>query len=134
VSNYVVAYVRAFSGSSAEKPPQEMSIRDDLGFTYRMIVENTSYVPYDPASVGLLSGNVTAQQLIVRMAQLNSRDIRLTYRWPVLPTGDTGPGRQTFRIFSGGTMIFTQGDFIEPNGPQLWFFRPTTYTTNYVFQ
>jgi hypothetical protein len=132
VSNYIVAYVRAFSGSSAEKPPQEMSIRQDLGFTYRMIVENDEYVPYDPASVGMLPGvtNVTAQMRVIQMAQINSRDLRLTYRWPVLPNNETGLGRQTFRVFTGGTMAYTN----EPNGPRLWFFQPATYYTNYIFQ
>jgi type II secretory pathway pseudopilin PulG len=129
VSNYIVAYVRAFSGSAAEKPPQEMSIRKDLGFTYRMIAENDGYVPYDPASVGMLPGvtNVTAQMRVVQLAQINSRDIRLTYRWPVLPNGETGLGRQTFRFFTGGTLAFTTGDAIEPTGPLLWFCQPMTY-------
>src|SRR5262249_262649 len=110
MSNYVIAYVRAFSGSASEKPPQEYEVRRDLAFEYRMIGENDNYVPYDPTSVVLPGQTNVVNTLILRNALAFSRDVRLTFRWPVLPNNDTGNERQTFRVFTGGRMIFSQGD------------------------
>ena len=37
----------------------------------------------------------------------NAHDLRLTFRWPLLPNGDAGNGRQTFRTFCGGQLFQT---------------------------
>ena len=54
--------------------------------------------------------------------QDNSRDLRLTFRWPVLPNESVGNGRQTFRVLSGGQLTPT-----NDAGQILYFFEPSTY-------
>ena len=120
------AYVRSISGPASEKPPQADSVRDDLGFTYRMIVEIASYVPFDTYGTNVAftpTNSALARLQIVNALQRNSSDMRLTFRWPVLPTGDTGNGRQSFRLFTGGS----ETNYNLPNCPPLYFFQPTTY-------
>lgn len=135
-SNYVIAYVRAFSGSAVEKSPQLNETILDAAFTYRLIVENISYVPLDPGSIDLspaATNTMNAQQLAARLdqahkaqlLQTNSHDLRLTFRWPLLPNGDLGNGRASFRAFTGG-WLFPTADFYVPKQP-LFFFQSATY-------
>src|SRR5262249_29500920 len=135
---YIVAYVRGMSGPAVEKSPQTNYDVLANAFTYRMIVENWAYVPVDPTSIDYFSpatNGLTAQEIQVRrdnamrisnLSTNNAHDLRLTFRWPVFPTGDTGNERQTFRIFTGGSMtnIFDPSD----PGPQpLYFLQPSVY-------
>jgi type II secretory pathway pseudopilin PulG len=102
-TNYVYAYVRAFSGIAAEKPPQDNLDVRDLAFSYRMVVETTRVGSYDPA---LLYTNRVGQAL-----GRNLQDVRLLFRWPLkesvtpntpLDRPETGSGRLAFRSeFSG---------------------------------
>ncbi|MGN6554168.1 MAG: type II secretion system protein [Verrucomicrobiota bacterium] len=114
-SNYVVAYVRAMSGAAVEKHPQDNPDVLQDAFTYRMIVENTPYVPTDVAT------NAAAIRTL-RILQENSHDLRLLFRWPVLPNGKIGNGRQTYRLLFGGS-ITNRPEFGQP----LYFFQPSTY-------
>jgi len=115
-SNYMVAYVRALSGSAVEKAPQNNAAVLDNAFTYKMIVQNTPYVPIDPVQLA---------NRAVQILQTNSRDLRLTFRWPLLPNGEVGNSRQTFRAFTGG-WLFPDKDPIF-TGQKLFFFQPSTY-------
>ncbi len=127
-SNYIFAYVRSISGSAAEKPPQADSVRDDLGFSYRMIVEITSYVPFDTYGTNVFftsTNEAVARFAAVSALQRNSSDLRLTFRWPLLANGDAGNGRQTFRLFTGGTQ--TTITLTNEPQPPLYLFQPTTY-------
>jgi hypothetical protein len=135
-SNYLVAYVRGMSGPAVEKFPQDNPEILANTFTYRMIVENVDYLPQDPEStdfgavtnvLDVLARRNNAQR--TRTLQNNSHDIRLTFRWPVYPNGDTGNERQTFRIFTGGTMA-KYFDFYATDQP-LYFLQPTVYTNYY---
>jgi prepilin-type N-terminal cleavage/methylation domain-containing protein len=140
-SNYVVAYVRAFSGSAVEKAPQGNQTIRDAAFTYKLIAENISYVPVDPGLIDLSPAGTAsltnAQQLIGRtnlahraqILQTNSHDLRLTFRWPQLPNGDIGNGRVTFRAFTGGWLLPTKDFYVLPTVPDqpLFFFQPSTY-------
>lgn len=98
-NNYVVAHVRAMSGSATEKSPQRDPDVLDLAFTYRMVIEVMPYVPS--------LGDTNAAFLDVRSAQLrNASDVRLLFRWPVTPR-DIGNGRQTYRqMFVGAWTSF----------------------------
>jgi type II secretory pathway pseudopilin PulG len=112
-SNYIVAYFRAMSGSAVEKPPQNSSVIQEAAFSYRLIAENAWYVPAEvPPAAGI-------PQLDVLRA--NTHDLRLLFRWPVLPTGP-GNGRQTFRLLAGGQLTMT-----NDSGQPLFFIKPTTY-------
>jgi hypothetical protein len=136
-SNYIVAYVRGMSGPAVEKFPQKNLDVLANAFTYRMIVENAYYLPVNPTSTDYFSpatNGLTAQEIQLRRnnamrianLQTNAHDLRLTFRWPVFPTGDTGNERQTFRIFTGGSMtnIF---DPANPDPQPLYFLQPTLY-------
>lgn len=118
-SNYIVAYVRAFSGAAVEKPPQQNDTVVKSAFSYRMIVENVPYVPVQPE----FKTNPVSR-LAFSVLQTNSHDLRLLFRWPVLPNGDVGESRQTFRLFTGG-LLYPGRDDYQPH--PLYFFQPSTY-------
>ncbi len=134
-SNFVVAGVYAISGSAVEKPPQKNQDVLDLAFKYRLIPEIAPYVPLDPASTNFsVLTNPPAQlsatnstEFIARMnrwrevqtLQANSYDIRLSFAWPLQPSG-LGNGRQTFRLFTTGCVTNV------PNSP-LYFIQPSIY-------
>jgi type II secretory pathway pseudopilin PulG len=117
-SNYVVAYVRALSGSAVEKAPQDNQTVLGSAFSYKMIVENFSYVPFDS---NLTNGNLSYYQVLTNL-QANSHDLRLTFRWPLLPNGDIGNSRATFRLFAGGQLMRT-----NDSGQPLNFIQGSTY-------
>lgn len=145
-SNFVVANVRSFSGAAFEKYPQDNTISRDLGLSYRLVPEVTTFG--SPISLGLTNNawdytwvnfnnyptNSPEYWSRVRYAQyarhLNSlHDIRLIFRWPLLPGGRVGnTGRQVYRSSVSGTLQVT----FEPGLSQvpLYFFEPRTYTTN----
>src|SRR5262245_33877914 len=54
---------------------------------------------------------------------LNSRDLRLTFRWPVLPTGEPGNGRHTFRVFTMARLFSTNSPMGQSFQP-LFFLEP----------
>jgi len=116
-SNYIVAIVRSISGPAVEKPPQNETVRDDMAFTYRMIVQNVPYLPVVPRA----ATNVT---FLMATLWTNSHDMRFTFRYPVLPRS-TGNGRQTFRMLMGGHLMPTNDNLVF-NQP-IFLFDPTTY-------
>ena len=141
-SNHVVAYVRSMSGPVAEKAPQTNSAMQDLGLSYRLICDVTPYGTnfFDP--VWLYRGNLNTNSAdyiakynysnVIRTLEGNLHDIRLTFRWPLLPNGDVGPGRQVYRTMVGGLLQGTN-EFGYPSGYPagftnfLFFFQPRTY-------
>ena len=145
-SNYVVAMVRAMSGYAIEKFPQSNPTLLDASFSYRLIPEvvsclqdfplfpfivtnNMLPVPIDPAMVYTNTG-LTAQDFAIQTNTIwnlenNANEIRLTFRWPLLPAGKIGNGRQTFRLLTGGQLMVTN-DFYAPRQP-LYFLKPSFY-------
>lgn len=136
-SNYVIAYVRAFSGSAVSIAPQtNKSILGDA-FTYRMIVENFPYSAIDTNTIcmdcagtnGLTYDDMVARTNFARtiwMLQTNAHDFRLRFRWPVLPNGEIPSyGFLTFRSMAGGTLLQTN----DPNvsAQPLFFVQPSSY-------
>ncbi len=111
-TNQVVAYVRAISGPASDKPPQNNTNVLADAFAYQMVCENLPVPSND--------GNTPYGNRLTN----NLRDLRLTFRWPLLPSGqvpDRG-GRQTFRTQIGGR-VWQAND----NGPTLYFFEPQTF-------
>jgi type II secretory pathway pseudopilin PulG len=129
-SNYVVAYVRAFSGSMVDKSPQTNSIIRGDAFTYRMVVENFPYTPVDtnsfcldcpaaqaainptpPLSADQVTKIMTGRTNLMRtvfMLQTNANDFRLRFRWPVLPNGQIPSyGLLTVRSLVSGALMQT---------------------------
>lgn len=111
-SNHIVAYVHSISGPAVEKPPQTNDIVRNDSFGYKMIVENLpNAVPSD--ALNLYAANLTA----------NLHELRLTFLWPSLPSGNVGYGRQTFRTMVAGQMVQT-----NDNQQMLYFFQPQIFT------
>jgi type II secretory pathway pseudopilin PulG len=53
-------------------------------------------------------------------------DVRLKFSWPVLPNGNVGPGRQTYRSLVASELISPPGSAFK--GISLWYFQPQAYT------
>ena len=138
LSNYVVATIRAISGSAVEKAPQDNPDILSGAFSYRMIVELTSCVPVNTNSIDLVfTNNLTKPQYLDRLhftetvwnMQTNLHDLRLTFRWPLLPTGDLGNGRATFRSLIGGRIASTN-DFYDRGVVTNYFIEPSVYASS----
>jgi len=106
VTNIVEAYVRALSGSAVDKYPQMNPTIREGAFSYKLISEVMPYEP-PPDTNG-----------IAPVLRANLHELRLTFRWPLLPNGNTGFGRQTFRTRVGGQWPATN---------VFYFFDPGTY-------
>ncbi len=103
-TNEVRAFFRAGTGSVGDA-------ESELAFRYQVTIRNYPCVA-NPNNSAFLS-NAIAGQL---------RDIRLDVRWPVLPNGKVGTGRQIFRSMASGTLT---PDPEPPNRPyRFWFLRP----------
>jgi type II secretory pathway pseudopilin PulG len=140
LSNHVVATFRSMSGPAVEKAPQTNSIIQDLGLSYRVIADVSAFGTnfYDPQ--WLYRGQLLTNSPdyiakfnysnVLRNLSLNLRDIRLTFRWPLLPNGDVGPGRQVYRTMVGGRQYATN-DYDNAGRPlaltNLYFFEPRNY-------
>lgn len=137
LSNYIVAYVRAFSGTEVNKPPQANPTILSDAFIYRLVVQNFPYVPVDVGSFCTNcpdTNGLTASQLADRInlnvtesiLQTNTHDLRLLFRFPVLPNGEIPSyGRVTFRELATGQMT----NYPAPGSPSqlLYFIQPSVY-------
>ena len=119
LSNNVVAYVRALSGPASEKYPQRDTNVRSLAFSYRFISE---VVPV-PLPTPDLSAPFTNTPY-ARNLRANLNELRLLFRWPVFPNGNTGNGRQVYRTQVGGHLSVT-----NDAGHPLYFFEPRTFVT-----
>ena len=93
ITNY--ANVRAISGLASQKPPQTNSTLLADGFSYRLVCEST------PMPL-IYSGSGFGHQLVN-----NQWELRLRFLWPLLPNGNYGGGRQTFRATISGQLVRT---------------------------
>lgn len=109
-SNHIVVFVHAMSGPASEKPPQKNAEIKADAFSYRMICENMPIAAYD--------GNTPHGHQLTN----NLSELRLTFRWPLSPTGVPGNGRHTFRTQVGGQMLR-----INDVGHPLYFFEPQIF-------
>lgn len=138
-SNYVVAYVAAFSGSEVSKYPQTNHTILEDGFIYRMIVENFPYAPVDvnsfrvtgPGTNGMTPGQITNLMNVQYGEEIlytNLHDLRLRFRYPVLPSGEIPSyGLATFREMAGGQMTNYFPSGVQDTGPQLFFIDPSMF-------
>ena len=105
----ISADVRAMTGSAVSRAPQNNAVINEAAFTYRLTttVEKAS-----------AASRVNLQDRL--------HDVRLEFRWPVLPSGKPGIGHRTYRSSFGGALLGTP---VIVNGSPvvLWFFQPTTY-------
>lgn len=137
-SNYIVAYVRSMSGDASDKFPQTNQSLRELAFSYRMIAEiipfngyDNSWVSYGDPAIKNNTNEIAARSnywMYAKNLQTNLHDIRLIFRWPLLPNGNTGNGRQVYRTMASGALMPTNA-FGFPVKPEysLFFFQPSTY-------
>ena len=136
-SNYVVAYIRALSGDASEKVPQTNSEVQSLSFSYRMIAEVVPYAGFDRNWTNYTAANLSTNEITVRSnnwmlsktMQKDLYDLRLIFRYPLLPNGTTGSGRQVFRTMVSGYLRDTNElNNVNPAPAyHLYFFEPRTY-------
>lgn len=143
-SNYVVADIRSLTGSPLDQGPSLTS--RDFAFRYRVTVEviPSAQFPYQWTQPGSSVANFTAPGFtaqsnvlytnawtVAKNLQANLNEIRLRFRWPVLPNGKTGNGNATFRTsFSGAIMKTNSILWPAPPYPSsnYFFLQPQTYT------
>ena len=135
ISNHVVAVFRSLSGPAAEKPPQMNPSMQELALNYRIIADVSGYSTnfYDPSwtnYAGLSNTNDIASRsnymVLVQMLQTNVHDLRLTFLWPVLPSGKLGSGRQVYRTMVGGSLTNDPPSTVNFQSP-FWFFQSRTF-------
>jgi hypothetical protein len=94
-----------------------------------MIPELSPYAEYDPDWTNVVVGDTNAHASFAHVAtnlQNNLYNLRLTFRWPLLPNGDSGPGRQVFRTMASG--FLTNDPIGDPSFfTNLYFLQPRTY-------
>ncbi len=68
---------------------------------------------------------VRNNRAILGATYTDSRDVRLTFRWPLLPNGEAGNGRQTFRFLVSGQSFQTNDPTVA--SVNMYFNRPGIY-------
>lgn len=111
------AYVRAVSGVAVEKGLERIDFNNStptadigFGFGYLLVVSSRPFAA------------VTSPEMAAGEEQaLESRlhELRLDFRWPLLPNGQTGSGRKVFRTLISGQVETNMAAFGEP----IYFFR-----------
>jgi|DewCreStandDraft_1066081.scaffolds.fasta_scaffold00012_161 type II secretory pathway pseudopilin PulG len=125
-SNYVVAHVRAFSGSAVEKFPQRDPAVEELAFRYRMVSEVMPYTHWDTNWIAFDATGLSPAEMVqrsnywwvTRNLHVNLHEVRLLFTWPLRPNGQTGNGRMVFRGAVSG---------VRSNAGPLNFFHPGTF-------
>jgi type II secretory pathway pseudopilin PulG len=134
VSNRIYAYVHAMSGPAAEKPPQDNPILIGDSFTYRFLVVNAPLAT-DTNLFGLGSGPpgvLPDQQIYSRELAANLHELRLTFAWPILPSGAVRPDAplpQTQRTMVAGAIFETNDLSVTPEQP-LYFYESQSFTNS----
>jgi hypothetical protein len=147
-SNHVVATLRAMSGAASDLAPQTNASVEQMAFSYRVISEVIPYGagnpmsqnPRVPASSGWDQSFTncvlfpdpahTNYFLYTSSLQFDLYDVRLVFRWPVLPNGSLGPsGRQVFRAATAGPVLSFLNPLILPANqtPVLFFVQPKSF-------
>ena len=115
VSNYVVAFVHSMSGNAGEKFPQTNTNIQELSLNYRLVTEIMAHADYDRNWTNYTLLGINANEYAFRSnywtfaanLQTNLHDVRLIFRWPLLPNGDAVGGRQSYRTMIGGRLLQT---------------------------
>jgi type II secretory pathway pseudopilin PulG len=142
-SNHVVATVRAMSGSASEKSPQTNASIQDMAFAYRVICEVTPYGSGNPLTSysSAWSSDWTNYTAYASAAEWQWRsnyfryaenlqadlsEVRLLFRWPALPNGGLGSGRQLVRAVTAGPPQPFPNPPVNPPYT-LYFVQPRTF-------
>jgi hypothetical protein len=113
-TNNVTAYMRAISGNASEKTPQSSAAVRDMAFAYRLTAEVTPFIT---------PGSTNFETKVFNDNMANSLyELRLTFRWPLLPSGFVGQGKLTFRTLASGSLLVT-----NLSGQNCYFIKPSTF-------
>jgi len=119
-TNTVTVYMLSISGNASDQPPQFTTAIRDMAFGYRLTAEISPYFSE------LLTTNIwTLNNAIGQNLHTNLYELRLTFRWPLLPDGSVGSGRYTFRTLASGTMTVNPATIV---GPDLFFLQQSTFS------
>ncbi len=140
-SNNVTAVFRAINAPAVDQGQSQAS--QNFAFQYQVTVEIIPSAEYAYVAANGTWANLTAptaisslngtegplDEPIAENLQNNLWDIRLTFRWPVLPNGQLGGGKQVFRSTVAG-----HPNFMEAESPpyystasNLYFMQPLSY-------
>jgi hypothetical protein len=123
-TNFVTARVRAISGSASDKG--RSATARDFAFAYQLTSENVPLNVHPPYTTNYLEGGLPPAQVVTRSnlwriavnQAANFEELRLTLQGPLIPRGATydvlGTPR-TFRALISGTVLKTNGFFVEPS-------------------
>ncbi len=91
-------------------------------------IDDTTNPPYAPGLSVLWARDGYTQTLLD-----NSRELRLTFYWPLLPNNalPNSPFHQTYRTVVGGKLQHVVDTNVTPN-VDLYFFQPQLYVTNAI--
>ncbi len=118
-SNYVYADFRGITASLSDLGTSPDA--RNFAFTYRVFPE---VVPYIASDMPMASGPDPG--VLAHNFQANYTQVRLRFRWPLLPNGQMGNSRLTFRTAAGGT--WTTYPAVPANNPiALSVIQPGTY-------
>lgn len=148
-SNYVIANMRSISGPASEKFPQNNPDVQDLALSYRLLPYvasagtnhyfDTTWTNFTDARLYSPTNQAEIDRRkyyyeIAREYAANVHDVRLVFRWPLLPRGRTGTFRQVVRTTVSGPLQAVVEDAYQnpPGQPQppeftLYFLRPRTF-------
>jgi len=136
-TNTVTARVRGLTGSAVEQGKANPDFSFDYLLTPEIIpfagaqisVSSTNYLwdnetpPIVPEQKAAEEAQRKLNWIAAKSREKNASEIRLTFRWPLLPNGETGPGRQSFRAIVSGSRSLT-----NEVGVDLWYFQPQSFT------
>jgi hypothetical protein len=154
-SNTVTAVFRAINAPAVDQGPSQAS--RDFAFQYQVTIEiaRSAESPFAAANGSWLNLTAPSQINITnfgvsdtfsQVLQKNLFEMRLTFRWPVLPNGQLGGGKQVFRSSVAATYLTNSPplpppnivtslfpkppgqSYVLPNGAYLFFLQPETYT------
>ncbi len=110
-NTYAVVNMRALTGVAVDKPPQANKTILEGAFGYRL---EAQLVPcFAPDSTA-----------VPRFPVPNLYELRLTFRWPLLPNGRPGRGLQRFQTRISGALA---GPFYLRQQLPFYFFEPGVY-------
>jgi type II secretory pathway pseudopilin PulG len=119
-SNYTTVDMHAINSSAIDQGTNQAA--RDFAFNYRVDLEINPFNQFDPNWVVT---NVPAMAELTYL-RTNLSQIRLRYRWPILPNGkDLGTGRQIFRTSQSGQVVAVPPSAKQT--PTRYFIQPQTY-------
>lgn len=107
------ATVRAMAGALSEKG----SATADLAFRYKLQVTIFPFASMSPVQANPPAGSEAFQNEVLLPTRL--REVRLLFRWPILPNGTLGNGRQVLRCLVSGEVAK-----VSNSSKDYYFLRP----------